>query len=988
MKTVFREQLGVHYERALVPVAAGAEAVTDAATGQVLPVQVVPALPFDDGAEGEVALALVDVEPGRELELVAAAHAASADPRPIRVEQDAGGTSIINGRRAIRLPADGLFAPPYPGPVAAMRIDGGEWFGRSRLVDAPWPGTVHVQIESLGPCCVQWQVRYRWGAGAGLTVRARWAAGADTILAVEDADEDTDAAVEWLPLGDRPAKAYKRGGGEGLGPMAPLEYRDPALAAGSKGRRLLDRLSHVSYFNQWNLAWVGFGDGGDRFVGLFSARGGLWRRRGHVRIEIHEDHERGCLVRMPVRRGRRIYGLVLTTPAESDFDRDDRRTLLNRRKVEWSDLAISKVRSWVLDGPLEPAAPRLVRAADLADFRDRLAGDPQVPAAIERFRRHAAPGAPGQFAAALWARDDEAMRDAGRRLAEAARTYLADYADGGYERVIIFDGRRAKSDAYDLDLLWALGRIDEDDYRTVRRWLLVLAYVFADPDYCTYGDFWPRAEPDEGIAEALADDMGDCPVPPNFASEFFSTTGLVAEMVDWHPMRDAWRHWAMAITDRFNETFFEPDGTYHESLNYHSHALNELLCYYWPLRIRGVRDYFAEPRVIGSFRHFVEVLMPPLEAGQIAPAAADRLPVRADPSAPTRCAMPCDGNTGSEGLESELRAETIVGQAVYRDREPALAAQLACAWRGDGKLVLDGVHPVLSMLLLDPSAEAAEPLVAGAWRRSLGVFSRATAADGGTLWCEFRAGCATHHMDFDQGNVRLAAWGRVLLGDYSYHCHEADGSALPVYSTWMHNTIVYSDDKTRSSGYTGLEQAPRPARVHLGDAFDWCVHRIVNTNWRGTVDYRLMVPAPETVHLRHYLLVKPDYVLLWDVFERAETPSTFWLHPPSAVEPVGAGRFRAGQPGQPHLVVQFVMPTEPEVVENCRVGPHWSFGVRNDVGRPYLTLLVPQKTDRGVTASFDAETRTVTVAGDGIADTIILPPPGATEGLPTIQRHV
>jgi len=126
-------------------------------------------------------------------------------------------------------------------------------------------------------------------------------------------------------------------------------------------------------------------------------------------------------------------------------------------------------------------------------------------------------------------------------------------------------------------------------------------------------------------------------------------------------------------------------------------------------------------------------------------------------------------------------------------------------------------------------------------------------------------------------------------------------------------------------GYWGLERAPAPALVHLGDEFDWCVHRIVNTNYRRleAMPYHCQIPARPTRHVRHYLFVKPDYFLLWDVFEQAHQPSTFWLHPRLPMTQLEPGAWRAGEPGKPHLLVRFLLPEAPEVIENAQFGPLW-----------------------------------------------------------------
>src|SRR5208283_121514 len=103
----------------------------------------------------------------------------------------------------------------------------------------------------------------------------------DTIQVLEEMRESSGCAVEWFPLGNARAKAYWWGGGEGDCPMRSLDSCPWGEESAGAGRevKVLQRLSHISYFNQWNAAWAGFSCGDERFVGVFSGWGGLWRRR-------------------------------------------------------------------------------------------------------------------------------------------------------------------------------------------------------------------------------------------------------------------------------------------------------------------------------------------------------------------------------------------------------------------------------------------------------------------------------------------------------------------------------------------------------------------------------------------------------------------------------------------------------------------------------------------------------------------------------------
>ncbi|HUW34411.1 MAG TPA: hypothetical protein VM223_22620 [Planctomycetota bacterium] len=163
----------------------------------------------------------------------------------------------------------------------------------------------------------------------------------------------------------------------------------------------------------------------------------------------------------------------------------------------------------------------------------------------------------------------------------------------------------------------------------------------------------------------------------------------------------------------------------------------------------------------------------------------------------------------------------------------------------------------------------------------------------------------------------------------------------------------------------------------------------MNTRFRdfGKVNYHTIeTPAERTVHVRHYLFVKPDYFVVWDTFEEAHGASTFWLHPMKELKDEGNGFFRAGEAGAPHLRVQFVLPAKPDVIENVSLGNLWSFGVRNGSGQPYLAVLVPQKDERGIVAAYDEAARTLHLTGKNVDDTIVLPEPGSVDQLPKVVR--
>ena len=984
----FQEQLGVQYERVLVSVDLSTSAARDRVSGRVVPVQLMPALPGEASGLTGQRFALVDVMPGESLDLEASHDTLSTT---ITIAQQADHITITNGSIAITIPASARWVQPFPGPLLSIRSGSHEARNISQLVDAPHFGSVETFIESIGPAGIQWRTNYRWGGDAGTTFACRWASGSDTICIVETCSRDTDAFIEFHPLGDTPAEAFRRGGGEGVGPMLPLKLPDIPASRQGAGRRSLGFVSHIGYWNQWNFSWVGFAGAGDAFVGIFPMSGSKWDMRGRQRLEIMEDNSRGAFWRCPIRKGTRYWGLTLSTREASDMASTTRRCLPNRRKTSLSDLPIDKVRHWELDPALEPHEPRLVTRPMIASMRQTISDSPELARTCRDFlvatadTKHL-----GRFAAALAVDDGSVQQQCAQEMVNAIAPFFREIGEGGYERLIIFDGRRAKPIAFDLDVLWAEQRIDEASYRAVRRMLLAEAYMFVDQDFSRYHDFLPDFEPqtDLTVYDALHDDMGDCPVPPNFVSEFFSTTGVMAELFAGHPMASTWRHLCARAFDGFGRVYFSPDGTYLESINYHQHGFNELLLHAWAMRQARFYDVFDQCWVKGSFQHFIDVQMPAPSHAMPALSPTGHT-IYVDPPAFRRTPFLPNGNSGSEGLQQNYQGELLMGAHAYRKSDPALAGALMQVWQDAGRPLIDYVHPLLTLLSLDLSIKSQPAPWASAYRQTLGLVSKAISGQRDKVYAFFRAGRATHHMDFDQGHLSLAMNDRVLLGDPGYHAHDPSGKNLPTCATWPHSTIVYSDDKTMTSGYTGLEIAPDPVVVHMGDAFDWCVNRIVNTNFRciEKLAYNKLIPCPRTVHVRHYLFVKPDYFLLWDVFEESHAPAIAFFHPHEEPLRVAPGRFRAGPVNRTHLDIQIVTPAAFEIVENENMGPMWSLGLRLKEGESMLTLMVPQARDRNIIATFDSETRIVQVRGDDVNDEVRLPPSG-TNALPRVVRRV
>ncbi|MFW6039212.1 MAG: hypothetical protein ACOC9P_01905, partial [bacterium] len=306
----------VAYNRILVPVAGSglAESAALRACGseRVYPLQEMPAGPWD-GPGGEELTAEVRAEPGQSegrrrlavaldlrpaetLSLEPAAEVA-LPPSPIRVERgEWQALTIRNGPRHVRVPTRLDPAQAPPGPLLEAGDERHAGLSTTMWEGAALPTSLDTRIEAEGPCAVQWRCVYRWPDDSSATFVFRWVANSDTLLIAEHISADHEAALVWRPFAPALANALIGGGGERRGrlrPLTPPAHRQRDLE--QDGRCLLRHLGHIAYFNQWNLAWVGFqhaapeAEGDEPFVGVFTGWGAQWRRRGHMRLELWQE---------------------------------------------------------------------------------------------------------------------------------------------------------------------------------------------------------------------------------------------------------------------------------------------------------------------------------------------------------------------------------------------------------------------------------------------------------------------------------------------------------------------------------------------------------------------------------------------------------------------------------------------------------------------------------------------------------------------------
>lgn len=184
-------------------------------------------------------------------------------------DQSDNGHAIANGSRHVIRAPNGTFDPSkVPAPI----INAGpcQWFMQNlqqRLTVSTKTDTSHNNIR--------WHTTYRTDDGhVFYDFVATWQSDADTLVIDETIHRDTDAILVIHPLGAHAATAYAYGAGRMNDPMQPL--------ADSELSNVIGRLGHLSYFNQWQLAWAGFAEqkATAPFIGIFTGWARDWRSRG------------------------------------------------------------------------------------------------------------------------------------------------------------------------------------------------------------------------------------------------------------------------------------------------------------------------------------------------------------------------------------------------------------------------------------------------------------------------------------------------------------------------------------------------------------------------------------------------------------------------------------------------------------------------------------------------------------------------------------
>ncbi len=875
----------------------GAErSAVDSETGELLPSQRLEGKSLE-GLPADPMLAVkISLKPRerRRMELVSDREYPSADAVVSAVESELRGMPVHvfgNGRISAAVPKSQPFnsAFSHPGPVLALRRGADkDWTGRGEIGPFPSCGRVETVLLEKGPLLIRWLTRYFMGGWVQAAYESTIFAGEDFIMLREKSMLDAGIAFSFrLVDADAPQFWCTHGGGEFVkvsqGPVSKPPTR--------MGLERPGEFIHIDFNSghfQMSYSWAGLWREGGPLVGVAELRGGHWQMPGRNRIILRKE-EKGLSWNFPASGGSREYALVCGEPELFAAKEGLSRFCNIRRK--YSDLPLEKVRHWKLDWDIpRRSVPILYPKGTAETWRKKAEAWPEL---VEAYKRLAAvlkeDTILGACLPAYLLTGEKFLKD--KLLKE-----LEDYVDmsighamlNGYIRLIIFTGRLVKVALDAIDVLRAEGELDEAVERRLARKLAFLSHCFADPDYWPWDSVFRDRNDPRSHAPYYWDDCGASICPPNFTTEYYTTTGLFALAYPEHPMAREWTQWAVELFSRNLDTMFYDGGSYRESANYHCHSQGMMTQLAIALLAGGHRDFFEEPRFKANYGYFVENLTPHISLTEAGIAEFSRPCFMNPPKDGKGFAVTNWGNSGHDCSGYPMPPAVAVAAGIYADRDPAYARRLMSAWRMSPQMFCSHYFGFDLLALGHPNLPDAELGLRSRILEGTGAAMRAAQRTPDEVFAWIKCGSATNHNCNDEGGIVLYAKGAPLIGDFGYHTHH-EGKREGPYETWKHACVTFGGKNT--SFYLGVEQALPPKFWKSTDEYDLLVcHLPVEYILPPGARYDNAVRVPRIEHTRSILFVKPHFFVIYDQIRQTTLKPCWWMHALASQVDVSEGR--------------------------------------------------------------------------------------------------
>ncbi|MBL7222962.1 MAG: hypothetical protein ISS72_03830 [Candidatus Brocadiae bacterium] len=617
-------------------------------------------------------------------------------PTPVKPERGPGDLSVaatgervemVTPRFGARLRLGGETYDPareaaaVPGPVAALRLADGTWFGGSRLFGDTKLAGWSARLVAAGPVFGQVDYSYRYEDGNTVRLTARLHEGASGLYCEAEAAEDrTKDGVDFVlsdglpPLmlvvqreayGDRPQIRDAEWGAWVEIPLATY------------GKELVTHLSPwADWWSTWTQTTVRLRIGAQgRELHLASHDSGAWVKPAppgtmrdwgawqHKLIPVKRGAGREVYLRVNNAAGQRKWSIEDRGPAYAE----QRRMSLAQVKAHWPPL--NEVKDWVLDWPkAQRSHPHLfVSREELDAAWERRKADPAIirtASYIAREKIRPVPSYKDAQAVEGYLASKGDREIAGKvRLTERVRQHMG--ALGDFDKM-----RHTQTVAALYDLMMGTDLITNADKRLYRSQMAFLAYILARPSTWDIERGYRSYNPNMSLSYLLARGIAACAIPNHPRAREWVAPGLRrAEM--W-----------------LNEV--GPEGEWHESAHYSQVSAFAMASFAAATKRAGFRDLFENEKLKRWAMWLAQIYAP-----------RDPMPGRRN-----RRATPPIGRAtagvpwGLFGLMAKATSDT----------DPQYSRQMQWAWAGTGYTRntanhLGGFEPVY----MDPALPVATP---------------------------------------------------------------------------------------------------------------------------------------------------------------------------------------------------------------------------------------------------------------------------------------
>jgi len=618
----------------------------------------------------------------------------AAGPVPasdLRVTRGDGVVEVSSGRNAIRLlRGEKVFTPlaaasEVPGPVVAMRLADGTWFGGSRMY-GPARIKAYKAATYDGPVFGGTSVRYEYADGRTLDIDIRLAAGHSRIQwTMKVAPHDREGAVRLV---------LQPGFAEGISIAKRLMPKDGwqlLLSANLPRLRFEWRPESTQKWNPWGkrgdrgpvhvevdkepagpitalVAWSDAWDGRTQLRWLFSTaeRGNIFQfvgRDAGAWLEPAPLGTRACWGN-PRMRQKWVYlvkgedGVVaaqfnlasgmrkwVTDIAGPD---DSMQVGMGGFEKGFEPLCtLDEVKDLVLDWPADPnvSFPHLyMTGRELEEARGRAPEDAEL---IKRYGRNwrdflQFPHSSDWNALGLYLMSGSKEMAEKMRVVERLRRHLRSM--GNYDRM-----RCVPIPVGLYDALMGTDLVSEEEKKELRARMAFLGYLMASPD-------------------AWSMERGYCSGNENMSVCYVFNLGLIGCLLRDHPMAEEWVRPGLALVQNSLEQNVGVAGEWPESVcNYAHVSVSSLLPFAIAARNAGFHDYVSDPRMKRLLLYLAKQYTPPdsRSGGQRRAGLSGTAPI------------------GRAGAGAQWGLAGIMARAI-RHEDPQYSRLLQWSWRQTG----------------------------------------------------------------------------------------------------------------------------------------------------------------------------------------------------------------------------------------------------------------------------------------------------------------